>query len=54
MGNGVQANPLTGSTLPTADQDLDVHGDDAAALLAAVTDQPAYVRGGVTLRVMVE
>jgi pimeloyl-ACP methyl ester carboxylesterase len=30
---------------PTADQDLDVHGDDAAALLAAVTDQPAYVLG---------
>jgi pimeloyl-ACP methyl ester carboxylesterase len=28
-----------------ADQDLDVHGDDAAALLAAVTDQPAYVLG---------
>src|SRR5215207_1302100 len=30
---------------PTSDQDLDVHGDDAAALLAAVTDQPAYVLG---------
>jgi pimeloyl-ACP methyl ester carboxylesterase len=30
---------------PTADQDLDVHGDGAAALLAAVTDQPAYVLG---------
>src|SRR5215216_3025280 len=30
---------------PSADQDLDVHGDDAAALLAAVTDQPAYVLG---------
>ena len=30
---------------PTADQGLDVHGDDAAALLAAVTDQPAYVLG---------
>jgi pimeloyl-ACP methyl ester carboxylesterase len=30
---------------PTADQDLDVHGDDAAALLAAVTTQPAYVLG---------
>jgi pimeloyl-ACP methyl ester carboxylesterase len=30
---------------PTADQDLDVHGDDAAALLAVVTDQPAYVLG---------
>jgi pimeloyl-ACP methyl ester carboxylesterase len=30
---------------PTADQDLDVHGDDAAALLTAVTNQPAYVLG---------
>jgi pimeloyl-ACP methyl ester carboxylesterase len=30
---------------PTADQDLDVHGGDAAALLAAVTNQPAYVLG---------
>jgi pimeloyl-ACP methyl ester carboxylesterase len=30
---------------PSKDQDLDVHGDDAAALLAAVTSEPAYVLG---------
>jgi pimeloyl-ACP methyl ester carboxylesterase len=30
---------------PSKDQDLDVHGDDAAALLAAVTGEPAYVLG---------
>ncbi len=27
------------------DQDMDVHGDDAAALLAAVGDEPAFVLG---------
>lgn len=30
---------------PPVDQDMDVHGDDAAQLLAALTDQPAYVLG---------
>jgi pimeloyl-ACP methyl ester carboxylesterase len=30
---------------PSKDQDMDVHGDDAAALLAAVGDEPAYVLG---------
>jgi pimeloyl-ACP methyl ester carboxylesterase len=30
---------------PSKDQDMDVHGDDAAALLVAVTDEPAYVLG---------
>jgi len=30
---------------PSKDQDIDVHGDDAAALLAAVTSEPAYVLG---------
>jgi len=30
---------------PSKDQDMDVHGDDAAALLAAVTSEPAYVLG---------
>src|SRR6266571_3563809 len=30
---------------PSKDQDLDVHGDDAAALLAAVASEPAYVLG---------
>jgi pimeloyl-ACP methyl ester carboxylesterase len=40
-----RGNSRSVSDDPTADQDLDVHGDDAAALLAAVTDQPAYVLG---------
>jgi pimeloyl-ACP methyl ester carboxylesterase len=30
---------------PSKDQDIDVHGDDAAALLAAVGSGPAYVLG---------
>ena len=30
---------------PSRDQDLDVHGDDAAALLAALGGEPAYVLG---------
>jgi pimeloyl-ACP methyl ester carboxylesterase len=30
---------------PPKDQDIDVHGDDAAALLAALGSQPAYVLG---------
>jgi len=30
---------------PSKDQDMDVHGDDAAALIAAVTSEPAYVLG---------
>jgi pimeloyl-ACP methyl ester carboxylesterase len=30
---------------PSADQDLDVHGDDAAALIDAVGDGPAHVLG---------
>jgi pimeloyl-ACP methyl ester carboxylesterase len=30
---------------PSEDQDLDVHGDDAAALIAAVGGGPAYVLG---------
>jgi pimeloyl-ACP methyl ester carboxylesterase len=30
---------------PSKDQDMDVHGDDAAALIVAVTDEPAYVLG---------
>jgi pimeloyl-ACP methyl ester carboxylesterase len=30
---------------PSKDQDVDVHGDDAAALLAALGGEPAYVLG---------
>jgi pimeloyl-ACP methyl ester carboxylesterase len=30
---------------PSLDQDMDVHGDDAAALLAALGGEPAYVLG---------
>jgi pimeloyl-ACP methyl ester carboxylesterase len=30
---------------PSLDQSMDVHGDDAAALLAAFGDEPAYVLG---------
>jgi pimeloyl-ACP methyl ester carboxylesterase len=30
---------------PAEDQDMDVHGDDAAALLEALTAEPAYVLG---------
>jgi len=30
---------------PSKDQDIDVHGDDAAALLAAAGSEPAYVLG---------
>src|SRR5262245_59438765 len=30
---------------PTLDQDMDVHGDDAAALIDALGDGPAYVLG---------
>jgi pimeloyl-ACP methyl ester carboxylesterase len=30
---------------PTRDQDMDVHGDDAAALIDAVAGEPAYVLG---------
>ncbi len=30
---------------PSKDQDMDVHGDDAAALIAALTSEPAYVLG---------
>ena len=30
---------------PNADQDLDIRGDDAAALLAATGAQPAFVLG---------
>jgi pimeloyl-ACP methyl ester carboxylesterase len=30
---------------PARDQDLDLHGDDAAALIAAVGGEPAYVLG---------
>jgi pimeloyl-ACP methyl ester carboxylesterase len=30
---------------PSKDQDLGVHGDDAAALLAAMTSEPAHVLG---------
>ncbi|MBO3749701.1 alpha/beta hydrolase [Streptosporangiaceae bacterium NEAU-GS5] len=30
---------------PTLDQDMDVHGDDAAALITALGDRPAYVLG---------
>ncbi|MEU0565247.1 alpha/beta hydrolase [Nonomuraea sp. NPDC005983] len=30
---------------PSKDQDIDVHGNDAAALIAALTSEPAYVLG---------
>ena len=30
---------------PSKDQDMDVHGDDAAALIAALGSEPAYVMG---------
>ncbi|MER6950672.1 alpha/beta hydrolase [Nonomuraea sp. NPDC000554] len=40
-----RGNSRSVSDDPSKDQDIDVHGDDAAALLAALTSEPAYVLG---------